>query len=202
MWTVDRDYGQVLVVLTLGMLLPFMVASTVNLYCKPLVTALLALWVRLPTPEAYQVAIQVEPSHSWIVAEMLPSEVPESTRVVQLAVVPLKERTGRAKEIRAGLACAVVKNATSSNSAKRIDAFLMGFTSFLCVFTLSNDEACRFWTHDLEKFLLFFCNNIFCHLNEDILTDLSGDEEEYTLFTVFPDNGRGVIVERDIQRCR
>ena len=31
---------------------------------------------------------------------------------------------------------------------KRIDAFLMGFTFFLCVFTLSNDEACRFWTPD------------------------------------------------------
>ena len=40
---VDRDYGQVLVVLTLGMLLPFMVASMVNVYCKPLVTVLLAL---------------------------------------------------------------------------------------------------------------------------------------------------------------
>ena len=57
-------YGQVLFVLTLGMLLPFTVASTVNVYCKPLVTALLALWVRLPTPEAYQVAKQLEPCHS------------------------------------------------------------------------------------------------------------------------------------------
>lgn len=142
------NYGQVLVVLTRGMLLPFTVASTVNVYCKPLVTALLALWVRLPTPEAYQVATQVEPCHSWIVAEILPSEVPEFTRVVQLAVVPLKDRAGRAKGMRAGLACAVVKIATSSNSAKRIDAFLMGFTSFLCVFTLRNDEACRFWTPD------------------------------------------------------
>lgn len=141
-------YGQVLVVLTRGMLLPLMVASTVNVYCKPLVTALLALWVRLPTPEAYQVATQLEPCHSWIVAEILPSEVPEFIRVVQLAVVPLKDRAGRAKGMRAGLACAVVKIATSSNSAKRIDAFLMGFTSFLCVFTLRNDEACRFWTPD------------------------------------------------------
>ena len=58
------NYGQVLVVLTRGMLLPFTVASTVNVYCKPLVTALLALWVRLPTPEAYQVATQLEPCHS------------------------------------------------------------------------------------------------------------------------------------------
>ena len=66
----------------------------------------------------------------------------------QFAVVPAKERTGRAKGTRAELACAVVKTAASSNSAKRIDAFLMGFTFFLCVFTLSNDEACRFWTPD------------------------------------------------------
>lgn len=147
-WMFDRDYGQVLAVLTRGMLLPFMVASTVNVYCKPLVTTLLALWVKLPTPEAYQVAIQEDPCHSWMVAEILPSEVPEVIRVVQLAVVPLKDRAGRAKGTRAGLACAVVKIVTSSNSAKRIDAFLVGFTSFLCVFTLSNDEDCRFWTSD------------------------------------------------------
>lgn len=37
------NYGQVCVLLTLGILLPFMVASTVNVYCKPLVTALLVL---------------------------------------------------------------------------------------------------------------------------------------------------------------
>ena len=61
-------------------------------------------------------------------------------------------RDGLVEGVRAGLACAVVKIATSSNSAKRIDAFLMGFTSFLCVFTLSNDEVCRFWTPDRKNF--------------------------------------------------
>ena len=66
----------------------------------------------------------------------------------QFAVVPAKEMEGLVEGVRAGLACAVVKTATSSNSAKRIDAFLMGFTSFLCVFTLSNDGACQFWTPD------------------------------------------------------
>ena len=153
------NYGQVWVVLTLGMLLPLMVASTVNVYCKPLVTALLALWVRLPTPEAYQVAIQEEPCHSWIVAEILPSEVPEFTRVVQLAVVPLKDRAGRAKGMRAGLACAVVKTATSSNSAKRIDAFLMGFTSFVCSSFVTMKPVD--FGHLIEKIFNYFFATIF-----------------------------------------
>ena len=140
------NYGQVLVVLTRGMLLPLMVASTVNVYCKPLVTALLALWVKLPTPEAYQVATQLEPCHSWIVADIESFKLSALMYTEQFAVVPAKESNGLVERERAGLACAVVKTVTSSNSAKRIDAFLMGFTSFLCVFTLRNDEACRFWT--------------------------------------------------------
>lgn len=44
------------------------VASTVSLYCLPLVTVLAPLKLRLPVPEGYQVSRQVPPSYSLTVA--------------------------------------------------------------------------------------------------------------------------------------
>ena len=58
------NYGQVLVTVGTDNELPFTVALTVSVYCKPLVTLCVPLKARKPVPDAYQVFRQVFPCHN------------------------------------------------------------------------------------------------------------------------------------------
>ena len=67
------------------------VASTVSLYCLPLVTVLAPLKLRLPVPEGYQVSRQVPPSYSLTVADATVSVLKTDSRQAS-------DRSGRRKQ--------------------------------------------------------------------------------------------------------
>ena len=89
-----KVYGHVLVIDRVGIVLPFTVASTVSVYCKPLVTVFVPLKFRLPVPDGYHVAIQSFPCQSFTVADTGCEELSASTLTVHVAVVPLNESPG------------------------------------------------------------------------------------------------------------